>query len=196
MIRNFELFCNLKNVKQSESVLFKHSLDSFSPDNTLCPSCGAKGAYNPHGSYERYLIHLLNAAVTTETITVPRLKCACGHTHALLPACLIPYGSYSLFFILTVLRAYFLCHQTVALLCESFGISISTLYAWIRLYHTHKSLWLGILNNLETTSLDFLALLRKTPDFLPLFFGRMAFSFLQGMSFTPPSRRLGISNDS
>lgn len=196
MIRDFELFCKLKNIKISESQLFKQSLESFDPETAPCPYCGAKGSFKKHSMYQRYLIYIHNRDILVETISVPRYLCACGHTHALLPACIVPYGSYSLFFVITVLREYFLQHKTVEALCDSFHISVSTLYAWIRLYHRHKALWLGVLADLEVTSSAFLESLMKETNFLQSFFQRMAFSFLQGMSFTTLSQLSLISDDS
>lgn len=82
----------------------------------------------------------------THTVTVQRYRCgSCGHTHALLSSALVPYSSYSLRFILSVLRAYFLRTDTVAGICERVGIAISTLYRWKKLFLTHKQLWLGVL---------------------------------------------------
>lgn len=195
MIRNFELFCKLNNLKTSELILFKKTCQSFHPETHPCPSCGAKGSWEKHGYYERYLIYLKNGEITTEILIVPRFCCTCGHTHALLPACLIPYGSYSLFFILAVLRAYFLRHRTVDVLCESFRISSSTLYSWIRLYRTHKSLWMGVLADSSSSDSVFLSSLLEEADFLHRFFCQMSFSFLQGMTLATPSRRSNRSAD-
>ena len=189
MIRNFELFCKLKIINISELELFSNQIASFCPDLAVCPFCQAKGALKKHGSYTRDLIHITNGTVMTEILTVPRYICACGHTHAILPACLIPHGSYSLFFILTVLHTYFLRSNTVQDICDTFKIAPSTLYDWIRLFHTHKSLWLGTLSHLESSNIDFLTLLWDELHFLQRFFTRMAFSFLQGVSLASASHR-------
>lgn len=93
----------------------------------------------------------------THTVTVQRCRCgSCGHTHALLPATLVPYSSYSLRFILSVLRAYFLRTDTVAGICERVGIAISTLYRWKKLFLTHKQLWLGVLEAMHRDHCSFL----------------------------------------
>jgi len=195
MIRNFELFCKLKFIKLSELMLFNKSVMAFCTDTSSCPLCGAKGALESHGHYYRDLIYLKAGEITITRIAVPRFMCDCGHTHAILPACLIPYASYGLFFILSVLRVYFLRSKTILAICESFGISTSTLYAWIHLFHTHKALWLGALSDLESSATDFLPLLLGKEDFLQLFFIQMSFSFLQGMSFPTTSRRLDLLDD-
>ena len=60
------------------------------------------------------MVTLKNHRPVTVVLRVPRVKCtSCGRTHALLPEMLIPYSSYSLRFVLTVLEAYFLHAQDV-----------------------------------------------------------------------------------
>lgn len=101
---------------------------------------------SPFASYRRYLVEMKNGEPVAHTVTVQRYCCgSCRHTHALLPSMLIPYSSYSLRFILEVLRAYFLRMDTVAGICGRAGIAVSTLYRWKKLFLTHKQLWLGIL---------------------------------------------------
>ncbi|WP_279233234.1 DUF6431 domain-containing protein [Desulfallas thermosapovorans] len=111
---------------------------------------------------------------------------SCGHTHAILPEIIIPYSSYSLIFILTVLRDYYLFHMTVQALCNKYMIATSTLYAWKRLFQIHKKLWLGILEDAATSSLTFLSTLptANTSDDLAAFFQSHAQSFLQGVTKT------------
>jgi len=155
-----------------------------------CPFCGAK---HPHwsefASYERYLVSFEKGLPVTYRIVVSRIICSsCGHTHAILPEIIIPYGSYSLIFILTVLRDYYLSHMTVHALCDKYLIATSTLYAWKRLFLIHKKLWLGILENAATKPLTFLSSLPSltTSDNLTIFFQHHAQSFLQGVSKTAP----------
>lgn len=113
-------------------------------------------------------------------VTVLRFSCdSCGHTHAAHPSCLVPYHSYSLRFILFVLRAYFLHLQTVERLCEIFGIAASTLYCWKVLFLNQKALWLGVLADTEQIAADFLdGLSGKT---LCSFLVKYGFSFLEAM---------------
>jgi hypothetical protein len=193
MIRVFEIFCKLSLIKFSAQEMFEDTMLGFSKGNLShlvypCPLCGAK---HPHWSfyanYERYLISFEHGATVTYRISVTRLICSsCGHTHAILPEIIIPYGSYSLVFILTVLRDYYLSQMTVQALCDKFQIAHSTLYAWKRLLTLHKKLWLGLLRDLSTKPLDFLALLPSltTSDDLFLFYRLHATSFLQGVSKT------------
>jgi hypothetical protein len=124
----------------------------------------------------------------THSVNVLRLRCdSCTHTHAILADILIPYGSYSLLFILLVLRDYFLRVKTVEALCLKYHISTSTLYAWIHLFHRQKALWLGVLEDLYVSSLAFLSLLDRSDTFTQRFFRRFGFSFLQSLPVKVPS---------
>ena len=195
MIRAFTIFCKLNFIKLSAQEMFTEAMLDFSKEKlpTLafpCPFCGAK---HPHwsefASYERYLVSFEKGLPVTYRIVVSRIICSsCGHTHAILPEIIIPYGSYSLIFILTVLRDYYLSHMTVHALCDKYLIATSTLYAWKRLFLIHKKLWLGILENAATKPLTFLSSLPSltTSDNLTIFFQHHAQSFLQGVSKTAP----------
>jgi Domain of unknown function (DUF6431) len=193
MIREFTIFCKLNLIKLSAEDLFWTAMLDFSAEKlsslvTPCPFCGAKHpSWTVHGVYSRYLISFEKGAPITYTISVSRLICSsCGHTNAILPEIIIPYGSYSLIFILTVLRDYFLSHITVQMLCDKYQISPSTLYAWKRLFLIHKKLWLGFLKDMSQSSLDFLSSFpsHNTSADLELFFINHAHSFLQGVSKT------------
>ncbi|MDD2498629.1 MAG: DUF6431 domain-containing protein [Desulfitobacteriaceae bacterium] len=153
-----------------------------------CPYCGAKHPqWSNFASYKRYLISFEKGMPITYRIRVTRIICSsCEHTHAILPEIIIPYGSYSLIFVLTVLRDYYLSHMTIQELCDKYLIATSTLYAWNRLFLIHKKLWLGILEDAITKPLSFLSSLPSltTSDDLAIFFQDHAQSFLQGVSKT------------
>lgn len=186
MIRNFELFCNLNRIYKSDFSLFQDSIASLIPEKETCPFCGASHSCSLHGHYHRDLIVLKQGFPLVHSLQVPRLFCtSCGHTHAFLPACLIPHASYSLSFILHVLRLFFLRTDSAAALCLRLCISVSTLYTWIHLFYQQKELWLGVLKNNVTPSLHFLSILADSDCFLQHFFHKAAVSFLQ--SFRIPS---------
>lgn len=118
MIRIFNLFCKLKEIKISNQEWFEQAVGNLMLSDQTCPYCGAKDCLVPHDSYSHYLVTLKANRPVTETLRVSRVKCtSCGHTHALLPGMLIPYSSYSLRFALTVLEAYFLHVHTVEDIC-------------------------------------------------------------------------------
>jgi len=193
MIRAFTIFCKLNYIKLSALEIFTIAMLDFSKEKfpTLdlpCPFCGAKHpVWTEFASYERDLISFEKGLPVTYKITVSRIICSsCGHTHAILPEIIIPYSSYSLIFVLTVLRDYYLSHTTVQALCDKYMIATSTLYAWKRLFQIHKKLWLGILEDAITEPLTFLARLPSpsTSEDLASFFERHAQSFLQGVTKT------------
>ena len=188
MIRKFALLCKLNSINNSDFRIFMNAQDSIVISSEVCPTCGAKHLCSFHASYERDLIVIKNNFVVCHNVSISRVICSsCGHTHALLPDTLIPYGSYSLFFILRALRLYFLHSYTVEKLCSIYSISISTLYAWIHLFHKQKTLWIGVLSDVETSSLSFLCILMDVSSFPMNFFQAFHFSFLQQYRFTTVS---------
>ena len=160
----------------------RYALESFSPFNTVCPGCGAKDNFSYLCSYSRALV-IYDAGVQSHRLTIPRYLCgSCGCTHAVLPAVLIPYGSYSLFFIMAVLKEYFsrfILNVTVTGICSKYQISVSTLYEWKALYLKYKDLWLGALGSLTVPAQEFSETYPFCPDKLSKFFRRFGFSFMQ-----------------
>lgn len=153
-----------------------------------CPNCGTKHPiWSYHDSYERYLISYENKSIITDIIDITRILCSsCNSTHAILPEIIIPFSSYSLLFVLSVLKDYYMSGKTVASLCEKYQISASTLYEWKRLFLIHKQLWLGVIENLYQDSLRFLSSMPdiNTSDGLYIFFSNNNISFLQGRTKT------------
>jgi transposase len=110
------------------------SMEEFAPANLPflklpCPYCGAKNpGWSYHDSYKRYLISFENNQLKIEEINITRIICSsCKHTHAVLPEIIIPYSSYSLLFVLSVLKDYF-SEMSITNICEKYQISPSTLY--------------------------------------------------------------------
>ena len=155
----------------------------FRPELETCPCCGSTGNCSPHGSYERFAIDFQCGKPTDNRITIQRVICgSCGHTHAVLIDGLIPYNSYSIFFVLWTLAFYFSEISTVAGVCNRFGIPPTTLYRWKKAYLDHKELWLGVLDNASISVTGFIRILRRFPsfsDFLREFFRMYGKSFLQ-----------------
>jgi len=192
MIRLFTVFCKLNFKTLSAKDLFLQAMQDFSADKLSsvklpCPFCGAKHpAWTYHDSYPRYLVSFENGAPFTYTIDITRLLCSsCQHTHALLPEILIPHSSYSLIFVLSVLKDYF-SRVPVKTLSERYQVSLSTLYAWKELFLHHKKLWLGILEDMLADSLAFLSSIPhgNTSKDLSRFFLNSGYSFLQGVTKT------------
>lgn len=158
MIRVVTVFCKLNQISFSDRQWLEKDLAGFCPDaRKACPFCGAKGCLEESACYDRYLIEVQEGTPVTHEVRIPRCRCAfCGHTHAALSGSLVPYRSYFLRFILRVLQCYFLHRKTVAVLCEAAGISPSTLYEWKKLFLREKSLWLGMLSDMEESAASFL----------------------------------------
>ena len=178
MIRIFNLFCKLKEIKISDQEWFGQAFRRLSLSEQSCPYCNSKGNLIPHDSYSRYMVSLKDNSPVTVILRVPRVKCtSCGHTHALLPEMLIPYSSYSLRFVLTVLEAYFLHAHTVEEICETYQIAHSTLYVFRSLFLSHKRLILGVLDDAQETAASFIGRIdgKQLSQFLDVF----RHSFLQ-----------------
>mgnify|MGYP003289877400 CR=1 FL=1 len=108
MIRKNSLLCKLNRIKTSSRSLFDTYMQRFQPHLETCPICGSAGNCHIHGYYERSIIDLKAEKKTKEELCILRVFCeSCGHAHSILPDLIIPYSSYSLFFILHVLGQYF-----------------------------------------------------------------------------------------
>ena len=178
MIRLFYVLCKLNQVKFSDRQRFEWESGKMMSWDRPCPACGAKGCMEAFGHYERYLVSWGDGGVISQDITVESYWCtSCGHTHAILPSCLTPYKSNSLRFILMVLRGYFLRVCPVGQMCERYGISISTLYRWLKLFKRHKALFLGMLEDACVCCTSFLEGFGCA--FLKHFYQSFHFSFLE-----------------
>ena len=176
MIREKTIRCKLFLIKYSDKVLLESIIFSYK----ICPACGAIGCCSPHGSYKRWMI-VINCGIREDNlISVNRVICnSCKHTHALLADILIPYGSYSLRFIVHVLWAHINRSCTVVDLCKKYSIAVSTLYVWIHLFEEQANLWLSALERISRLSIQALEYFEGI-DMLPFsFFRRYGFSFLQ-----------------
>lgn len=176
MIRQETIFSKLNLIKVSDLVL----LQAMQVVYSVCPSCGAVDSCEPYSDYTRWMIYIYDGERTEVRVIVDRVKDgSCGHTHALIADILIPYSSYSLRFILHVLRSYTYRNCNVAVLCERYSIAISTLYRWIHLFKEHANLWLTVLEQIirmTTEALDCFEDIHQLPS---VFFKRYRFSFLQ-----------------
>lgn len=157
MIRLFTVFCKLNQIHFSDRQWLEKETAGFCVCDAACPHCGAKGCMSGFAHYDRYLVEMQDHHPVTHKIQIQRYRCSsCGHTHALLSSSLVPYRSYSLRFLLLVLRDYFLHRRTVEQICDHFGISPSTLYRLKQLFEQQKCLWLGVLEDLAAQSVEFL----------------------------------------
>jgi len=170
-------------IKTSTKFLFDSFMADFSPESEECPVCHSNGNCKFHADYSRSIIDIVHSKPVYQEVRVIRVICeSCGHTHAILPASIIPYAQYSLFFILRVLGEYFSHLKTVAVLCDAYGITASMLYRWRDLFLKNRSLYLGILDQMNQKPLQFIKHLVLHPaysTFSSRFFRLTGSSFLQ-----------------
>lgn len=180
MIRVQALLCKLYSLKISDSELFLlFTQDSKRHCKYTCPCCGNGNDLHYHTSYNRMMISIRRGKRFEETISIRRIICPCGHTHALIPDFLIPYGSYSIRFILSVLFHYLGRKCSVAALCDYYQISISTFYDWKKLFTNHYNLFIGAINEISRLSYSSLNTIFDISSFPFEFLNGFRFSFLQ-----------------
>lgn len=183
MIRKNLLLCKIIRIKTSSKSLFDSYMEQFQPELETCPICGSAGNCHIHDYYGRSIIDFLSGRKHKENLCIMRVFCdSCEHAHAILPDSIIPYSSYSLFFILFILGEYFAGLHTIEQLCERFDVSKKQFHKWLTLWKSHKKQWLGILNDSETDNNSFyrhLVLLDSYSSFSMDFIRLTAHSFLQ-----------------
>ena len=183
MIRHFDGLCKALLEKTIDLDIFIDATNRFKYGSAACPRCGAKGRLSGYGDYRRNLVSHSRGRTKSHAVRPYRFKCAsCVSTHALLPDILVPYSPYTIRFKLELLAAYYEREATVEAICGRFGVAISTLYAWKKLFESHIALLLGVLSSLKEPALAFLiGLLRSDRLSVTLrgFFLKLGFSFMQ-----------------
>ena len=181
MIRLNALDCKLKNTILSVRYLFRQSLEQSPLFLLVCPYCGAKGTCNKRGSYERSLVTFPDGKPLVVRLRIPRVQCTCGKSHALLPDFIVPYLSYSLPMILRILSDYFTRRLTIRGICEKYLVSPPLIYRFKKRFLIHKKQWLGILRDMELSTISFMEeLLTSSYDrFHDAFLRLTTYSFLQ-----------------
>lgn len=194
MIRKNLIDCKLIPTFFSGLFHFDNCMDSFNPEAETCPICGCRGRCHIHAYYYRYLVDFDGSNVTMTRIRVLRLICSCcGATHAILPDPIIPYCTYTLFFILQVLRDRF-CHLlTIEHICQKYCISSATYYKWLKIFDRHKREWLGYITDLEQDRCTFITGLEQNEPFSAFtagFFNLTCMTFLQIHKNPAPYHRI------
>lgn len=181
MIRLNALDCKLKNTILSVRDLFRQSLEQSPLFLLVCPYCGAKGTCNKRGSYERSLVTFSDGKPQVVRLRIPRVQCTCGKSHALLPDFIVPYLSYSLPMILRILSDFFTRRLTIRGICEKYLVSPPLIYRFKKRFLIHKKQWLGILRDMELSTISFMKeLLTSSYDrFHDAFLRLTTYSFLQ-----------------
>ena len=108
MIRKNLLLCKIIRIKTSSKSLFDSYMERFQPERETCPICRSTGNCHIHHYYGRSIIDFKAGRQEKSDLCVLRVFCdSCRHSHAVLPDIIIPYSSYSLFFVLRLLGEYF-----------------------------------------------------------------------------------------
>lgn len=163
MIRGFSLLCKINFRHYSTLDLFYCCMSMIKIHECPCPVCGTRHpCWTEHAMYPRFLIGFDSGIVCCHSIMVTRFICqSCRSTHALLPEFVIPFKSHSLFFVLAVLKDYFLSSLTVSQLCAKYEIPPATLYSWKAAFLKDKRIWLGALQDTLTSAEKFLDFLLR-----------------------------------
>lgn len=191
MIRVNAKIGKILSCKISDIDLFNASLSLVDLSEEICsnPECRAKGCCRAHASYTRDIISFYHGKRQESQVVIPRVYCeSCGKTHALIPNHLIPYGSYSIRFILTVIYDYSKDKYPVSELCLRYNISVSTLYTWLKLFKEHFNAWSSIMEQITSKETTAAAIKRvySFENFPASFFKRFNFSFLQQRKTSSP----------
>ena len=183
MIRLFLNLCKcFHQIKKfSEIEILKHMLNRLLAETGPCPFCGAPmEAFHKDGHYERDFICYESNTPVYHRITVYCVECSsCNHSHALEPSVIVPYSSFSLGFLMSVIYAK-LTKQfpTVERLCDHFGISVSTYYRIYKRFIT-DSLLLKQFSELSNIIETWIHAPEKFHAILSLFQADCGRSFLQ-----------------
>ena len=124
--------------------------EEFDMSKLECNCCHCRGECIRHGYYERNYLIGSEDLVSGSRIRILRVKCKnCGHTHAVLPAEIVPYTQYSIVFIYAVLLMYYVKKETVEKICEVMYITVPQLYRWKKRFLKQKERYLGVLSSMQ-----------------------------------------------
>lgn len=166
---------------------FNYAFKTY-PDNILnfkgiwnyeCPICHSRHRFHRHGSYSRFLILPYDGSFQEEQMEILRLKCtSCNHTHAILPADVIPYCIYSVSAVIKVCRFCLAEHQPVSGMASISGICYQMIYVMLRLLSFYLD-WISLLlRNLNLWVSAWMPSAAETLPFLDAsFFEQFAISF-------------------
>lgn len=174
------IYGSLQRLGKTDEELFQSAIDSIDLDTFTCHGCGASGQCRFSSHYRRHLITLENFEDPEPIVLIPCVYCPnCDYFHAILPDIIIPYCSYSLRFVLTVLYSYAFRVCSVEALCTKWHIAVSTLYNWISLFNRDYDCWAQAIHRIRRTLLKSCCHILEANDLPRDFFLRFRFSFLQ-----------------
>ncbi len=134
------------------------------------------------GSYSRDIIYIENSERVESEIRIIRFRYkndASSTTHSLSSDVLIPFGSYTVRFVLYVLNAFYKHDQSISKLCASFSIAASTLYDWKKLFEAHAMSYVKAIFSSVNIHNDLISIIRSIPAFPHLFYTMFDLHFLR-----------------
>lgn len=193
MIRVKALLCKIFSLKISDKDIFDSCISNANIINEPCSACGAINLYSNYSSYQRTMITFSSGHRTEFPIVIPRVKCHCGKTHALILDNLIPYSSYPLRFILFLLWKFSFRTCTVTQFCNKWCTAISTIYKWLHMFIEHYNLWFGSIDEIVSLKADSVKKIEMIESLPREFFNRFRFSFMQKHPFATVSSPMPLS---
>ena len=173
-------FLDLTAPEPDEKQRIIAALQNISADTLVCQGCGMCGCMKLHSTYKRGITYDQNGTIVDDFVMIPVFYCTeCNYLHAFLTDFLIPFCSFTLLFILGVLKAYLERPRTVTVcaICARYRISSTTLYAWKERFLCHytelmesfefPSIWQGSGNTAPATHSDGSDESNLTHDFDP-----------------------------
>ena len=146
------IFCKLCRLKKTGIQIFNQSVSFFIKNRKHSSNkYGELSDLAQNGWYERSLISIVSGKIHTDIVRVPCCQ-SWGNgerfSEAVLPDICIPGSSFTMLFVLFVMRDKYMPGSALTnnQVCEKYGIAMSTLRRWIRLFKHMLSQWDKILD--------------------------------------------------
>lgn len=122
-----------KKIKYLTQSIYDDYVYSLQLEECTC-FCGAKGRFQWHGTYSRYI----KTPLGRYRVRIQRVKCkSCHHTHALMPESIIPYSHIVYADTVDLICAYEKGESYQLILNQNPELTEANLYRTIRNYRRH-----------------------------------------------------------
>ena len=120
---------NLKNLNLTQENV-QDLMPTHDNIHCKCPKCNAKDNFSYHGAYNRCISFIRDDNTYDFYVSVTRVICnSCGSTHALLPAFIVPYKTFSLDSILYVITE--VAYSSVLKTADKLNLSFQLIYSFL-----------------------------------------------------------------
>lgn len=146
------VFCKLCRLRKTGIQIFEQSVSFFIKNRKHSSNkYGELSDLSQNGWYERSLISIVFGKIHTDIVKVPCCQSrGTGEkvSEAVLPDICIPGSSFTVLFVLFVMRDKYMPGSTLTnnQICEKYSIAMSTLRRWIRLFKHMLDQWSKILD--------------------------------------------------